>query len=138
MTTNELENNIKSADKLSVFLEEHSENFVATSLSNHLISLMIEKNLDKRDVVKNSNLNLNYVYQIFNGRRNAQRDKLIMLAFGLKLDTEETERLLKIANVSILYAKDRRDSIILYALHNKLSIIDLNIELHKENYQTLQ
>lgn len=138
MKTDELEHKIKSANKLSNFLEENSENFVATNLSNHLISLMIKKDLNKKDVVKNSNLNLNYVYQIFNGRRNAQRDKLLMLAFGLNLDVSETETMLKIANVPILYAKDRRDSIILYSIHNKYSVIKCNIELDNVNYQILE
>lgn len=137
-TTDEFKHKIKETNDLAKFIEENNENFISVKLADYLMGVMIEKDLEKKDIVKKSNLSLNYVYQIFNGRRNPQRDKVIMLAFGMELNLDETEKLLKIANLHILYAKDKRDSIILYSLHNKLSIIECNIELDKQELTILE
>lgn len=138
ITTDKLVHKIKEANDVEEFIHANHNAFTSKKLSEHLLALMIEKNVNKSDVVKLSNLSLNYVYQIFNGRRNPTRDKVIMLAFGFKLDLTETDRLLKVANIHSLYAKDKRDSIILYSLHNKTNVLECNFELEKLNFNILE
>lgn len=49
------------------------------------------------------NMEKSYFYQILKGRRAPGLDFLIKLAFVLKLNLDETQRLLKIANRQPLY-----------------------------------
>lgn len=49
----------------------------------------------------------------------------------MKLTTDETQRLLYYANAGILYVRNSLDSVILYALENKLSVIETNHLLDK-------
>lgn len=67
-----------------------------------------------------------YVYQIFSGDKTPSRDKLIAVAFGLKLSDDETQQMLKLSGNRALYAKDQRDAVILFALHHKKTILEAN------------
>ncbi len=111
------------------FNEEVSElNF--KSLSEYLNFLLDEKKLKKNDVISESNLDKNYAYQIFSGtKKNPSRDKLLMIAFGMKLSLNETSKLLKIANLADLYVRDPRDSIIIFCLQKHRTLMETNIDL---------
>ena len=87
---------------------------------------MKSKGLKKSDVVKRSMLG-NYAYNIINGdRKKPERDKLIMLCFGLRLTAEEANRLLKMSSNGELYIRNPRDLVIIYALDRNQSVIDTN------------
>ena len=47
-----------------------------------------------------------------------EEDKLIALCFGMMLDIDETDDLLKYAGYNPLYARNKRDSIIIFAISN--------------------
>ena len=49
-----------------------------------------------------------------------------MFAIAAKLTIEETNDLLKYARESKLYARDRRDAIIIFALNSNLNIYETN------------
>ena len=75
---------------------------IDSALSNYLNQLLEEKSLKKSTVIKNSELNEIYGYQIFSGKRIPSRDKLISISFGLELSLEETQTLLKYAGFAPL------------------------------------
>lgn len=102
------------------FWRENHQNMIPYNLPIHLDKLLKQKKLKISQVARGAQLNDKYVYQIFNGDKNPSRDKLIALAFGLHLTAEETQTLLKLAEHRELYARDKRDSLILFSLiHNK-------------------
>lgn len=76
-------------------------------------------------VIKQASIERTYGHQIFNGTRNPSRDKVIQLAFGFKLDVDGTQKLLKVAQKSLLYPKIKRDAAIIYCLTNKKDIIEM-------------
>ena len=98
---------------------------------------MKKNGLTKADVVRGSQLNRKYVYQIFSGEKTPSRNKLIALAFGLQLTAEETQTMLKLAGYRDLYAKDTRDAIILYALQRRKNILETNELLYEHECQVL-
>ncbi|MCH5348333.1 MAG: hypothetical protein J1E40_03345 [Oscillospiraceae bacterium] len=61
-----------------------------------------------------------YGYQLLNGKRIPTRVQLIKLSFLLKLTLAETQKLLKIAEKEILYAKNMTDAKIIYSIEHKL------------------
>ena len=125
-TTEQLNHEIKEAGNIQDFLVSNQNNILTTSLSEHLRTLLFERNLQKKDIIHNSLLDRVYVYQIFAGRKFPSRNKLIALAFGMRLSVEETQKLLKISGNRELYARDERDAIILFALHHNMTISDAN------------
>ena len=108
-STDELRHEIKTATDVEDYLTQNKEYLLKESLSEHLHMLLSRKNLKRADVIRGSLLGRAYVYRIFAGEKIPSRDKLIALAFGLRLSEEETIKLLKISGSRELYARDERD-----------------------------
>lgn len=92
------------------------------SLSDYLNRLLEEKGLKRSDVIRLAGLNSTFGYQIFTGARKASRNKLLQLAFAMRLTLRETGRLLRRGDAGSLCCKDRRDAIIVFALSKGLSL----------------
>jgi len=129
--TEELMNELKACTKIRSFVEENAQQFLDCTLAEYIARLMKEKELKKIDVVKRSRLSEVYTYQILAGMKNPDRDKLICIVFALDSDLKQTNRLLKLGGKSELYAKNRRDSIIIFALEKNLSLEDTNDLLYE-------
>ena len=127
-------NNVVSADlndnlqhmDIDTYLKQNKENMIPHNLPIHLEPLLKQKGLTKADVVRGSELNRKYVYQIFSGEKTPSRNKLIALAFGLQLTPEETQTMLKLSGYRELYVRDTRDTIILYALQRGKNSLETN------------
>lgn len=126
-STSELLNVLKSKKDYTEFFNEEIGEMIFKSLDEYLTMLLKEKGLKKSEVIDKSNLDKNYAYQLFNGtKKNPSRDKILMLAFGMKLSVTETRKLLKIANLSDLYVRIPRDSVVLFCILNGKTLIDTN------------
>ena len=84
-----------------------------------------------------ANLNETYGYQIFTGQRKPARDKVLRIAFAMALTLRETNRALTAAGASRLYAKDRRDAIIIFCLDRGCSLQKVNEELYRFGEETV-
>lgn len=125
-STAELNHDIKSVTDIEDYFLKNKEQLLRGSLSQHLQTLLIEKKLKKADVMRGSLLGRAYIYQIFAGKKIPARDKLIALAFGLRLTEEEAQKMLKLSGNRELYARDARDALLLFALQRKMTIMDTN------------
>lgn len=124
-------------EDFKTFYNENSDYMVKDTLSEMLNRLITEKNLKKSQVIKNSELSEVYSYQIFSGMRIPERKKLLCLAVGMALNLEETQNLLKCGGYSPLYVKLPFDSILIYGICKKLSIMQINQLLYTYNLETL-
>ncbi len=136
-STDELTNEIMMATDIIDYLKENEENLLTVSLCEHPNMLLLDKNLRKTDIIQGSLLERTYVYKIFAGKKMPSRDTLIAIAFGLHLSDSETQRLLKISGNRELYARDKRDSLILFALHQKQTIFEVNELLDEYHFAAL-
>ena len=125
-STQELLEVLEKSPSLEKFLVENESDFSDISLSAFINMHIREKGFSKSEVIKNSNLSPIYGYKILSGERNPQRDKLLCLAFALKLNLDETQRMLKIGGSGALYPKVRRDSIIIFAIKEKTDLFTCN------------
>ena len=130
-------NNLGKAADFDDFLAMNQENMLTLTLSEYLMMLLKQKELKRADVVRYSGLEKAYVYQIFDGEKKPSRDKLIALAFGLHLNKEETQRMLKLGRCSELYPRIERDALILFNIHHGKSINETDDELYERGLDTL-
>ena len=137
-TTAELAHEISRSDNILDYFAENRGEMQLDSLPEYLESWLKQKGCSKADVVRRSNLNKAYVYQIFSGKKYPSRDKVIALAFGLGLDDKEMQTLLKQAGYRELYPRDPRDALLLYAIGHHKSIIDANELLYDHNIEVLE
>lgn len=136
-TTEELNHEIKASTNIEDYIKDNRDNMLSHRLPEHLTLLLEKKGISKADVVRGSLLDRTYVYQIFSGRKTPSRDKLIALAFGLHLTAEETQKMLKLSCNRELYARDERDSLILFALQQQKTILETNEILTDHSMATL-
>ena len=110
----------------------------ARTLTDYLFDRMEAHDLRRADVVRASGLNATVVYDIFS-RQKPPRPEIdaIMLAFGLKCTLRETQRLLRLAGVSELWCKQRRDAIIIWCIRNGFDRIATDDELYRMGEATL-
>lgn len=125
-TTEQLRHEIKAATDIRDFIKNNKKDLVLPLLTEYLNQLLSDKGLSKADVVRGSQLSRAYVYQIFSGEKSPSRDKVIALAFGLGLSEDEAQTLLKISGNMGLYARKRRDTVILFALQRGKPIDEVN------------
>lgn len=130
-STDELLNQLKKKKNIEEFFKENGSELIFDSLSKMIDFFMKQKGLKKADVVRRSMLG-NYAYSIINGnRKNPERDKLIMLCFGLTLTADEANRLLKMSSNAELYVRNPRDSVLIYALDRNQGVIETNNKLEE-------
>ena len=135
--TDGLQQELMDSPDLTLFLSQNQEQFVNKSVSELLNHLFEEKNISKAALAKKAGMSEIYLHQIFAGRRNPSRNRLLCLCYGLEASVEETQELLKLCGTAQLYPKLKRDAIIYYGLLHKLSLFEINDKLFDENEETL-
>ena len=127
-----------NASNIEDFYKENEDNMLEASLSEYLTDQLYKKNLTVTDVVKDSGEQKAYVHQIIYGKRkNPSRNKLIAIAFGLHLNAEETQRMLKLGGCSELYARKGREAMILFCINKGLSIFETDDMLYENGFDTI-
>lgn len=119
------------------FYNENKEYLITDNLSTMLDRLLKEKNLKKSTVIKAAEISEVYAYQIFSGLRVPERNKLLCLGVAMSLNLDEIQTLLKCAGYAPLYVKLPFDSILIYGICNKLSVIEINELLYEYGLDTL-
>lgn len=124
-------------DDFKTFYSENKDYMVKEDLSGLLEQLMTKYDLKKSQVIRAAEMSEVYAYQIFSGLRVPERKKLLCLAVAMKLSLDEVQTLLKCAGYSTLYVKLPFDSIVLYGVCKKLSVVEINEILFEYGLETL-
>ncbi len=119
------------------FYSENKAYMVEEDLSTLLNALLCKHNLKKSEIIRAAEMSEVYAYQIFSGLRKPDRKKLLCLAVAMKLPLDEVQTLLKCGGYSALYVKLPFDSIILYGVCKKLSVVEINEILYEYGMETL-
>lgn len=98
---------------------------------------MAAEDMPRNEAIHRSRLNQTFAYQILAGTRHASRDKLIQLAFGMRLDIPDTSELLERGGVCRLRPDCRRDLIVAYALHHGMGVEQCNDLLWEHGERTI-
>ncbi len=134
LTTEELLDQLNSTLKTSD-LDQYVSQLPPTdntrTFSSYINQLLQEKHLQGADVIRDSQIQRNYGYQILDGAKNPGRDKVIAICLSASCTVEETQRALTLANEGALYPKKIRDSILIFALNRQLSVTQTNELLYE-------
>lgn len=135
--TDDLRQELMESPDLDQFLTDNQEDFDGGRIGEMLNALFQKHRISKAALARLSGMSDVYLHQVFAGRRNPSRSRLLCLCFGLDATVEETQLLLKHCGHAQLYPKNRRDAIILYGLANNMDLFDINDKLFRENEETL-
>lgn len=135
LTTDELLKILRSTRSESK-LKEYTNNLENqpsySSFSEYMCAFIKKHQLFESDVIKASEISRTYAYQILNGSKNPGREKVLALCIAAGMNYEETQRALTLANLGKLYPRRKEDSIVIFALEHKLSILQTNELLYEE------
>lgn len=135
--TDDLRIELMQSPNLDEFLLDNKENFISEDVPEVLNRILLEKNMSKATLAKQSGISEVYLHQIFAGRRNPSRNRLLCLCYGLEASVDETQELLKLCGAAQLYSKNRRDAIIIYGLAHGITLFEINDKLFAEDEETL-
>ena len=137
-STDELMKILKDSRSIESYLSENSKELTPNALQRHMEKLLIEKKMTIAKAARRGQMSESYLYKINQGvKTNVSRDKVIQICFGFGLNCEESEKLMKAANVTVLYPRSRRDSIILFCLEHGKSIIECARMLDEAGEKTI-
>ena len=126
--TGDLMSKLTSTDTpegLDQYLNEIRDKY-PSEFNSYIKAILAQKDMSIADMQKKSGIDRNYIYQIMDGSKRPGRDKIIAIAIASGMNLLECQRALEIAQEGILYAKSRRDSIVIYAINNKMGLLELN------------
>ena len=135
--TDDLRQKLMHSPNLDEFLSDNRENFSNESVPEVLNRILQSKNISKSVLAKQSGISEVYLHQIFAGKRNPSRNRLLCLCYGLGASIDETQELLKLCGVAQLYSASRRDAIIIYGLAHGINLFEINDKLFAEDEETL-
>ena len=135
--TDNLQQELMNAPDLNQFLSQNQKQFVNPNVAELLNRLFERKNISKASLAKQAGMSEIYLHQIFAGRRNPSRNRLLCLCFGLDASVEETQELLKLCGCAQLYPKNKRDAIILFGITHGKDLFEINDTLFEEEEETL-
>ena len=129
LSTEELFALLFKTSSLPLFLEEKVSDITLPAFHDYISLLCTGQNEIPEHIIHRSGLERSYGHQLFSGKRKPSRDTVIQLAFALGADVAEAQEMLKIARKSPLYPRIKRDTVIIYCLHNHISLVETGIIL---------
>lgn len=133
--TNKLLNTIKNTKSES--LQEMMEEIPDVTFSEYLEKILETKHMTRGQLLSKTNIQRNYGYQIFDGSRIPNKDKVIQISLALGLDLHLTNNLLSLSNNGTLYAKVKRDALLIYCIENHKSVYETDELLMEYNLHVL-
>ncbi len=135
--TDEMMQNLLKSNNIEDYMKENREAFVDLTVSQFLSEYISSRNLIKSHVIKNAEISEIFGFQVLSGTRNPSRNTLLSLCIAMRMNLDEVQTTLKIAQYAPLYPKIKRDSIIILAIAKGKSVCEINNELYDNGEETL-
>ena len=136
-TTDDLSQALMAESNIDSYLRENQPFFAGQSIAELLAVYYERTDLSKAALARKAGMSEVYLHQVFAGRRNPSRDRLLCLCVGLETSLEEAQQLLKLASYAPLYPRLKRDAIISYGIVHHMALGEINDKLFRENEKTL-
>lgn len=135
--TEKILDELENANSLTAFFDENRGIFNDKPIGEY-IQLEIEKrNLKKSHIIKHSGINKRYFNDIIAQSKTPNRRYIIRIFLAMQLDLCDIQWYLKACDYPQLYAKNKRDAVIIYCINNKLSVDECNLMLNNIGLENL-
>ena len=141
MTTRHLEEILKQIDsqpQLEAYLETPGTVSPYETFREYYLSLPKVQAIPRTKLYELADIERSYCYHILSGSKIPGRDKILRLCIAAKLDQQETRQALESGGAAPLYARNKRDAVISFAINNGCTVLETNELLHDMNLEVLQ
>ncbi len=137
LSTDDLFQQLKKDNlKYQDFKKANEDSFMDIDINSFWNEVIVESQMKKSDIINRADIGYTYFYDIIKGKKTPSRDTVIKLFIALGLGTERCQQALKLNNWAPLYPRIKRDSIIIYALEQHLTL-EKTFYLLEENGEQL-
>lgn len=127
--TKELLDILERSRSLTSAMRTLDRDMCAPGFAERLDELMRERDLNATQLSETALLSRSFTYQLCSGERKPSRDIVLRLALVLELSVEQTQAFLRTAQRGALYPRVARDAVIIFALQNRMGILDTDEQL---------
>ena len=127
-TTEELLSALSSFN-IDQFFDLYGKEMLSIPPEEFLNDLIINSSMRKSEIIKKSDFDTVYFYQILSGKKTPSRDKLLRILIAMKVSFKNCQLMLRLYGHSQLYPRLSRDSIIIYCINNGLPLDKVQQEL---------
>lgn len=120
-TTSKLLHRLRSRESGEAFL---NQKWAAPTCARILREMLERAGMSASQWIAGADISKSYGYQILRGERAPGRDILLRTALALQLSLKETQRLLAVGGCGALYPKVRRDAAVIFALNQKMTLLE--------------
>jgi hypothetical protein len=135
--TEKIMEDLSGERSLSEIFEENSEAYSAMSIGDYLGLEIKRAGVTKAKIIRESGVNRRFFFDILSGKKMPSRRYVIRIFLALKLPLADVQWYLKATDYPQLYARDRRDSVIIYCINHKLTVEACNTMLNKIGLESL-
>ena len=135
--TDELENELAEAKTLEEFLQRSVDHCQIDNFDALIDELLAEKKMSKSILARQAGMSEVYLHQLFSGRRNPSRTKVICICIGLEATLEVSQEVLRRSGMAMLYPKNKRDAVIMYGITHEMNLFQINDMLFDNDENTL-
>ena len=135
--TGDLNRELMDVSNIDSYMKQNETVFTNESISEMLTQLYESKSISKALLARKAGMSEVYLHQVFSGRRNPSRDRLITICIGMGATLEETQSMLKLAGYAEIYPRIRRDAIIGFGIMHGQELNEINDKLFAEQEKTL-
>lgn len=136
-STSDLSEELMGHSDIDAYLKGNQALFCDQDIAGLLSAMFARQELTKAELARRAGMSEVYLHQVFSGRRNPSRDRLLCLCVGMGAALEDTQRLLQQASYAQLYPRIRRDAIIIHGILHQIDLDGINDKLFAENEKTL-
>jgi DNA-binding phage protein len=136
-TTNKILNDLNNGKSLSDIFEENKSAYSSMLIGDYIDVEIKKRKMTKAKVIKDSGVNKRFFYDIIKNKKTPSRRYIIRIFLALKIDLKDVQWYLKATNYPQLYARDKRDCVIIYCITNKLPVPECNEMLNKIGLENL-
>ena len=133
--TEDLLKRLLASTSIQSYLDEGET--VDQTLVDFLNELLRREGINRSQLARRCGINTTVVYDIYEGKSRPGRDRAIMLALGLNCSLAETQRLLRLDGMAELWAKNRRDAVIIWCIDHGMDRPETDDELYRLGEKTL-
>lgn len=116
------------------YLSTYNEELLTASPQEIWMSLIRQSGLRKAEIIRRSQFEAVYFYEVLAGKKTPSRDKVLRLLVGLQAGLADCQRILQLYGYRPLYPRISRDVLLISAIMQSLPLPQVQqlLEAHQE------
>ena len=135
--TEKLLNQLDGDKSFTEILEENKQSFEYKTIGEYISKEIEKKQITKAKIIRESGITKRFFFDILADKKRPSRRYIIRIFFVLELELKDVQWYLKAMDYPQLYARDKRDAVIIYCINHNITVIECNKMLNKVGLENL-